>query len=151
MLRVREGRSDDAEPLIAFNTAMAFETEDKSLDPETVSRGVRRVLEDADRGTYLVAERHGVVTGSLYITREWSDWRDGWFWWIQSVFVRPEDRRAGVFRALYEEVVARARSAGDVCGLRLYVEDENHGAQQTYEQLGMRRAGYEMYEVVIAP
>lgn len=146
MPTIRAGRPRDAEPLISFNIAMALETEGKALDPGLVERGVRRALADGARGLYFVAEGDGLILGSLFLTREWSDWRDAWFWWIQSVYVLPDQRRAGVFRALYAEVEARARAAGDVCGLRLYVEGDNRGARRCYEQLGMGHASYEMYE-----
>jgi GNAT superfamily N-acetyltransferase len=149
--RVRPGSLEDAEQLVAFNAAMALETEGKALDPEALARGVRRVLSEPDRGLYFVAERDveagPEVVGALFITREWSDWRDAWFWWIQSVYVRPESRRQGVYRDLYRAVQDRAQAAGDVCGLRLYVEGSNHVARRCYEQLGMEHASYEMYEV----
>ena len=151
MSTIREARGSDAALLVAFNIAMALETEGKALDPELVGRGVRRALADGDRGRYFVSERAGVIVGALLVTREWSDWRDAWFWWIQSVYVQPDQRRGGVFRGLYREVEAQARAAGDVWGLRLYVEGDNRRARQTYEQLGMGHASYELYEVALDP
>ncbi|MHC5210753.1 MAG: GNAT family N-acetyltransferase [Planctomycetota bacterium] len=145
---VRDARADDLDLLAGFNAAMALETEDKPLDSATLARGVAAVLKDASRGRYLVAERGGRPVGALMLTLEWSDWRDGWFWWIQSVFVVPDARRTGVYRALYTAVLDRARAAGDVVGVRLYVEDGNAGAQRTYEALGMAPAGYRVYETV---
>jgi ribosomal protein S18 acetylase RimI-like enzyme len=106
------------------------------------------VLEQPQRGFYLVAERTGVAIGSLLVTYEWSDWRNGDFWWIQSVYVLPAARRGGAFRALYAEVERRAAAAGAV-GLRLYVETENHRAQATYAGLGMQRCHYFMYEALL--
>jgi ribosomal protein S18 acetylase RimI-like enzyme len=143
---VRRATIDDAETLARFNEAMAEETEDKPLDPETVRAGVRAVFDKPDQAFYLVAERSGTIVGSLMITTEWSDWRNADFWWIQSVYVRPEARRTGVYTALHRDVQQRAREAPDVCGLRLYVERENAAAQAAYEELGMTEPPYRMYE-----
>ena len=148
---VRPAAEPDLDLLVAFNLAMARETEDLALDPACLLRGVRSVLGDPDRGRYLVAELDGEPAGALMLTREWSDWRDGWFWWIQSVYVEPRARRRGVYTALYRAVLDQARAAGDVRGVRLYVERANHAAQLTYERLGMRPAHYHMYEVALAP
>ena len=145
-VRVRPARASDLEALVAFNRAMAHETERKRLDAATVRRGVRRALADAGRGRYLVAERGGRVAGALLLTREWSDWRDGWFWWIQSVYVEPAQRRHGVYAALHRAVLSRARAARDVVGVRLYVERRNGRAQRVYAALGMRPAGYLVFE-----
>ena len=146
-LVTRRASLDDLEALLGFQQAMALETERKRLEDDLVRAGLRAILEDAGRGTYLIAERAGQPLGCTMWTVEWSDWRNGWFWWIQSVFVAEEARRTGVFRALYAAVEAEARAAGDVCGIRLYVEHENVGAQATYEALGMQPAHYRMYEV----
>jgi len=143
---VRDARPTDLEALVRFNAAMARETEDLVLDPARLRAGVARALGDPARGRYLVAERDGRVAGALLLTREWSDWRDGWFWWIQSVYVEPAARRHGVYRALHAAVLARAAAAGDVAGVRLYVELANRAAQATYERLGMRRARYVVCE-----
>ena len=99
-IRVRSARASDLEALVVFNLAMALETEGRRLDPPTLRRGVQRALRDGRRGQYLVADRDGRVAGALLITREWSDWRDGCFWWIQIVCVAPDDRRRGVYAAL---------------------------------------------------
>ncbi len=143
---IRTATVADGEAVMANNAAMAAETEGRRLDPDTLRSGVGRVLADPTRGVYYLAELDGSVVGQLLITKEWSDWRDGWFWWIQSVFVAPEARRTGVYRVLHEHVVAEARRAGDVCGIRLYTEQENTQAQQVYERMGMTRSAYVMYE-----
>ena len=143
---IRTATVADVETVVANNAAMAMETEGRRLDPETLRTGVARVLSDPTRGVYYLAEIDGRVVGQLLITREWSDWRDGWFWWIQSVFVVPEARRTGVYRVLHEHVVAEARRAADVCGIRLYTEQANTRAQQVYERMGMQRSAYVMYE-----
>ena len=143
---VREASAADHAVLCAYNQAMAEETEGRRLDEEKLSRGVRAVLADPGKGRYLVAERDGRVVGQLMVTFEWSDWRDGLFWWIQSVYVAPDARRGGVYRALHERVVELARASGEACGVRLYVEVENRTARATYERLGMKPCRYGMYE-----
>jgi GNAT superfamily N-acetyltransferase len=147
LLLIRAATLADIPALLAWNTAMAWETEHKRLDPVVLERGIAGVFEQARRGFYLIAEREGVAVGSLLVTYEWSDWRCGDFWWIQSVYVAPDARRGGVFRALYAEVERLARSARAV-GLRLYVETDNRRAQATYADLGMQECHYLMYESV---
>lgn len=150
-LTLRRGETRDVPTLVAFNQAMAQETEGKALDTGTLTSGVSRFMARPELGYYLVAERPGpdgvlAVQGSLMVTSEWSDWRDGLFWWIQSVYVRPEARRTGVYRALYAEVQRLARAEQDIVGLRLYVEVENTRAQATYRSLGMEELPYRLYE-----
>ncbi len=125
---------------------MALETEGKHLDENILKAGVNAVLSNNDRGFYVVAEEAGRVAGGLLVTREWSDWRNAWFWWIQSVYVVPEARGKGLYRELSAFVWAMAHEAGDVCGVRLYVEKENHTAQAVYQRLGMHETDYLMYE-----
>ena len=145
---VRAALLDDVGTLVDFNLRMAEETEGKLLDIDIVTSGVSAVLEDTTRGFYLVGEIDGKVAGSLLVTTEWSDWRNGVFWWIQSVFVSPEFRRRGVFRALYVETVRRARRVEGVCGCRLYVERGNAAAQAIYTRLGLAETGYKMFEAL---
>jgi GNAT superfamily N-acetyltransferase len=145
-IQIRDASHDDIALLAGYACAMARETEQKMLDPDTVRRGVAAVLEQATRGRYFVATRAGEVVGTAMLTYEWSDWRDGDWWWLQSVYVVPEARRGGVFRALYSHILQAARTTPRVCGLRLYVEHENAAAQATYAALGMRDAGYRMLE-----
>lgn len=145
-VQVRRATRADAEQIAAFQEAMAVETEDRPLDPAVIRAGVEGLFARPEHGFYLVAERAGEVAGSLMVTPEWSDWRGGFFWWVQSVFVRAEHRRAGVYRALYEHVHAQAVQAEDVIGIRLYVERENTGARATYERLGMHETHYRLYE-----
>jgi GNAT superfamily N-acetyltransferase len=145
-MKIRKARPADAAVIAGFNRNLAWETEKQRLNPAIVGRGVRALLKDTAKGTYYVAERGGVIVGQLLITTEWSDWRNGYFWWIQSVYVTSEFRRDGVFRALYGHVEALARSRRDVCGLRLYVEKNNRRAHTTYERLGMKHTHYEIYE-----
>lgn len=147
-LRIRPAVREDLPHLVEWNAAMAMETESRALDREVLARGVAAVFDEPRRGFYLVAERDGHALGSLLVTYEWSDWRNGDFWWIQSVYVVAEARRGGVFRALYDEVARRAGVAGAV-GVRLYVEWDNARAQRTYEGLGMQRCHYHMYEALL--
>ena len=148
-IRIRTARADDLETLVEFNAAMARETEDKTLDPAMLRAGVARVLAEPARGFYLVAECGGTAAGCLMVTFEWSDWRNGDWWWLQSVYVMPGHRRHGVFRALYAEVERRAAAHANVVGIRLYVERENARAQRTYHALGMREDHYRMYAKVL--
>ena len=143
---IRPAVAADADMLAAFNSAMALETEHKRLLPAVVGAGVRRMLAEPAFGFYLVAEAEGRVIGSLMVTTEWSDWRNGRFWWIQSVYVVPGWRRRGVFRALYGQVRERAAREPDVCGFRLYVERDNANAQATYRSLGMDATDYLLFE-----
>ena len=147
-LSIRAATITDLDDLVAWNAAMAWETEHRRLDPATLQRGVSGVFEQPRRGFYLIAERDGVAVGCLLVTYEWSDWRCGDFWWIQSVYVIPAARRGGVFRALYAAVEQGAAAAG-AAGLRLYVETENLHAQTTYAELGMQRCHYFMYEALL--
>ena len=145
-ITIRPARADEAELLATWAEAMAWETEHKRLDPATVRRGVRGVFEQPGRGRYFMAERGGEVAGTLMVTYEWSDWRHGDWWWIQSVYVAPAHRRQGVYAALYAHLKALAQASENVCGLRLYVERGNTPAQRTYTSLGMADAGYLMFE-----
>ena len=135
-----------APALARFNHAMALETEDLELDFERLEQGVRAVLEDPAKGFYTVAERDGQVIGQLLITYEWSDWRNGVFWWVQSVYVAPDHRGQGVYRQIYEAILNQAKQRDDVCGVRLYVEHNNEKAKLTYSRLGMGATEYEMWE-----
>ena len=143
---IRPARVQDAGDIARFNLAMAQETEGKALDPARLRAGVDAVFADARHGFYLVAEIDGTNAGCLMITYEWSDWRNGQWWWLQSVYVREEMRRRGVFRALHGEAERLARGNPAVIGLRLYVERGNVSAQSTYAMLGMHDAGYRLYE-----
>ena len=143
---IRSASPDDISDIAQFNIAMAQETEERQLDPETIQSGVSGVIQSHAHGFYLIAERDQVAVGSLLITFEWSDWRNGTLWWIQSVYVKPEHRRTGVFKALYDAVIARARAAKSVRGIRLYVEQENLDAQSVYQKLSMQKTPYQMFE-----
>lgn len=145
-MRIRDASPDDAQTIARFNSAIAEETEGKRPDPGVLRRGVERGLARPEMCRYWVAESEGQVVGQVMVTFEWSDWRDGVVWWLQSVYVAPAARRRGVFRALYDHVAALAKGDADVKGLRLYVERENERAQRTYEAMGMTATAYLVYE-----
>ena len=143
---IRKAGVADAGKISRFNQAMALETEGKSLIPELVDAGVLRLLQQPALGFYVVAATADRIVACLLVTHEWSDWRNGLFWWIQSVFVEAPWRRQGVYRRLYQHVRDLAAADPGVCGFRLYVEKDNRAAQQTYAALGMTPTDYLIYE-----
>ncbi|MGH9948718.1 MAG: GNAT family N-acetyltransferase [Pyrinomonadaceae bacterium] len=145
-MNIRIANIAEADALVEFNQAMALETEGKHLKSETLSRGVTAVFDDPKKGFYVVAEDAGEIVGGLMVTYEWSDWRNGWFWWIQSVFIRPAARGRSVYSKLYSFVKEKAEIDGNVAGFRLYVEKENEHAQAVYKKLGMEETYYLMFE-----
>ena len=145
MITVRKAKETDSEAIISFQEAMAMETEGLRLDRTVLTPGVRRVFDDPSKGCYYVAEDEGSVIASLLITYEWSDWRNADVWWFQSVYVKKEYRRKGIFRLMYSYIRGEAEANG-IAGLRLYVETNNIVAQKTYESMGMTGEHYRMYE-----
>ncbi len=143
---VRRATHEDLAIIVEFNLAMAAESEDKGLVPEVLTAGVEHLFDESADGFYLMAEVDGASAGSLMVTYEWSDWRDGRFWWIQSVYVLPEFRRKAVYSKMHAWVRKAASTDDNVCGIRLYVEKQNIGAQATYQSLGMVATHYDMYE-----
>jgi GNAT superfamily N-acetyltransferase len=142
----RDARSEDAAAIIDFQLAMARETEELELDHGILTRGVQAVFSDETKGRYFVAESGGRVIGSLMITYEWSDWRNGTVWWIQSVYVIPEFRRRGIYAGLYSHVKALVEPKPEIRGIRLYVDERNKPAQQVYTRLGMNGEHYKVFE-----
>ena len=147
-LTIRKATESDAESIIEFNIAMAMETEEKALKRNDIEHGVHGLLKKPEYGFYMVAELQGNVVGALMVTFEWSDWRNGLIWWIQSVYVTPEYRRNGVYRTMYYKIKQMANKKQDVRGFRLYVEKENIIAQKTYAALGMAETQYKMFEEI---
>jgi len=147
-IAVGRAATEDVAAIAQFNIAMAAETEDLALDPQTVHAGVAAVVSDDRHGFYLVARSDGKAVGSLMITYEWSDWRNGNLWWIQSVYVMPSARKQGIFRLLYDNVISLAKQDGDAAGVRLYVEKDNRGAQEVYRKLGMSETAYRVFEII---
>ena len=147
MLNIRKANPSDAHMISENNCAMAMETEGKVIDPMQAALGVDGLFQHPDFGFYLVAEEAGESVASLMVTYEWSDWRNGLIWWIQSVYVREPFRRRGIYRQMYACLQQMAKASKiPVCGFRLYVENENTSAQQTYRELGMKRCAYQIFE-----
>jgi GNAT superfamily N-acetyltransferase len=144
-MNIRLANVDDTDDLVEFNQAMALETEGKHLEPAVLRLGVANVFTESQKGFYVVAETDGRIVGGLMVTYEWSDWRNAWWWWIQSVYIRPEARGRRIYSKLYDFVKERAAEAG-AYGIRLYVETENVHAQRVYEKVGMERSHYYMYD-----
>lgn len=145
-LTIRDAISADSQRIAEFNSRMAVETEGRELDAAIIGPGVARLVDDTSLGRYWVAEKDGKLVAQIMVTYEWSDWRNGTLWWIQSVYVHPDYRRQGVYTALYRHVEALAKASPDVAGLRLYVENDNKRAQRTYSSLGMVDPGYRVME-----
>jgi len=142
---IREADLDDTQRIVLFNQAMARETEGRELDRKTLTKGVESLLKNPARGRYFVIVKGEEVVGQVMVTTEWSDWRNGQVWWLQSVYVSKRHRREGLYRLLHEHVRETARSE-KVIGIRLYVERDNLPAQETYRALGMERSQYLMFE-----
>jgi len=145
-IHYRDGNPKDARNIVEFQIAMARETEDFALDRDTCTRGVEAVFADSSLGRYFVAENESGLIASLMITPEWSDWRNGVVWWIQSVYVRPDHRRRGAYAGLYEHVKRIAESIETVKGIRLYVDKRNVPAQEVYRRMGMNGEHYQVFE-----
>ncbi len=147
---IRPATVHDVQAILEFNAAMALETEQRRLDLDRLRKGTLALLTQPQHGFYIVAETSSgtirAAVGQLMITFEWSDWRNGVFWWVQSVYVKPEWRRRGVYRAMHEHIAARAKKDSQVCGIRLYVEHRNHDAQAVYQRVGLSPSVYTVYE-----
>lgn len=148
-ITVRPADAGDVGAIIEFNIRLCRETEGRELDPVTVAAGVRRFVSEPARGRYFVATRGGEVVGQAAHTYEWSDWRNGEIWWIQSVYVHPLHRGHGVFRALFTYIKERGEQDAECRGFRLYMERENDSARQSYQRLGFRETGYEVFELLL--
>lgn len=149
MIEIRQAILTDAITIADFNIALCRETEGRELDPVTVTEGVKRFVSEPTRGRYFVALIDGEIVGQTAHTFEWSDWRNGEIWWIQSVFVAPQYRSMGVFRALFGHIKKLGEEDEECCGIRLYMERENHSARQSYLRLGFEEAGYEVFELLL--
>jgi ribosomal protein S18 acetylase RimI-like enzyme len=149
-LTIRLARPEDVLTIASFSAAMALETEGRHLDLERLHKGTIALLESTDRGFYMVAEIEQTgdrqLLGQLMITYEWSDWRNGTFWWIQSVYVAPQWRRRGVYSSMHKYIMALAQADPQVCGIRLYVEQENRTAQTVYSRVGLSLSRYKVFE-----
>ena len=148
-ISIRDATTADAATIADYNSRMAEETEGRALDPHLIGAGVSALLGDKNKGRYWVAVSGDDIVGQLMVTYEWSDWRNAMIWWIQSVYVPSKYRRKGVFSALYRHVETLAKAEAGVCGLRLYVEENNQRAQQTYKALGMIKPSYLVMEAML--
>ena len=149
-IEIRQANPSDAPVIAEFNLRLAEETENLRLEPACVRSGVDAILRDPAKGLYFVAEVQGTVVGQVMITYEWSDWRNGDLWWLQSVYVKTEFRRQGIFRMLFDHLQKLALARKDVAGLRLYMHADNTRARSSYEKLGMKRTRYEVFELDLA-
>ena len=145
---INKGQTEDIEVIAGFQVDMAMESEGTLLDKETVIKGVSAAMNDENKGSYYVARVDGKAVGSLMLTREWSDWNNGWYWWIQSVYVAPEYRRQGIYRNLYHTVCEDAKKQ-NVAQVRLYVDKTNIRGQKVYSSLGMQESHYLIYETAL--
>lgn len=143
---IRKAVIGDLETIVKFNYNLAKETEGKELILDIVTKGVKSILEDASKGQYYVYEIDNKVAGQIMYTYEWSDWRNGMFLWIQSVYVDDGYRRQGIYKKLYNHVKNICDNDDEMIGIRLYVEKENLNAKTTYKSLGMQECNYHMYE-----
>ena len=147
-MEISIGTYNDIEAITGFQIAMGLESEGTILHSERVHNGVTAVMEDESKGTYIVARIEGRTVASLMITREWSDWNNGWYWWIQSVYVMPEYRGKGIFKSMFTKVIEMAKEQ-NIAQVRLYVDRYNSNAQKVYQKLGMEECHYLMYETTV--
>lgn len=145
---IRYAKLSDVDAIVQFNLEMAYETEGISLSVEKLTDGVKAVFDDNTKGFYVIAESDNKPVGQALVTYEWSDWRNAIFWWIQSVYVVPEYRGAGIFKEIFNYIRSTAESS-NVCGIRLYVERNNHIAKSVYKRLGMEESHYDLYELML--
>ncbi len=150
MMQIRQAVSTDVDTIAHFNIALCRETEGRELDPVTVAHGVSRFVNESKRGKYFVAVIDDQIVGQAAHTFEWSDWRNGELWWIQSVYVHPDFRGRGVFRALFLHIEKLGAADVDCCGIRLYMERENETARASYRRLGFHETGYVVFERLFA-
>jgi ribosomal protein S18 acetylase RimI-like enzyme len=150
-LAIRPARATDLEFLVEGNALLALETEGRELDRDLLAEGVALALADEARGRYFLADDGEEPIGQLLVTREWSDWRAGWFWWVCSIYVVPAARGRGVFTLLWQHLLSLAQRDPEVCGIRLYVDERNDAALAVYDRIGMRDAGYRVFEVDFTP
>ena len=146
-MKITQPGIEDINSLVDFNIKMAKETENKILNKKIVTKGVSEVLNDTTLGYYVIAKNKNTILGSLMITYEWSDWRNGMFWWIQSVYVEKEYRQQGVYKQMYSYIKDKALKDNSCTGIRLYVEQENKIAQSVYKKLEMKETHYKLFEI----
>ena len=144
-INIREANKGDLAILVHNNQALAEETEALLLDKDVLREGIEQALK-REECHYFVAVIGEKVVGQTMITYEWSDWRNGIIWWIQSVYVLPAHRKQGIFRVLFKHIENLAKVNPQVKALRLYVMHNNNAGQDTYQSLGMNDSGYIVFE-----
>lgn len=145
---ITKGQIEDIENIAQFQVDMAMESEGTQLDKDIVTKGVSAAMADENKGLYYIARVDGKAVGSLMLTREWSDWNNGWYWWIQSVYVAPDYRRQGVYKSMYQAVCTDAKQQ-NVAQVRLSVDKTNTRGQEVYSSLGMQESHYLIYETTL--
>ena len=145
---ITKGQIEDTENIAQFQVDMAMESEGTQLDKDIVTKGVSAAMADENKGLYYIARVDGKAVGSLMLTREWSDWNNGWYWWIQSVYVAPDYRRQGVYKSMYQAVCTDAKQQ-NIAQVRLYVDKTNTRGQKVYSSLGMQESHYLIYETTL--
>jgi len=145
-ITIRDANAQDKQAIIDFQMEMALETETLKLDRDILTKGVNSVFDDSNKARYFIAESDSMTVGMLMITYEWSDWRNGWVWWIQSVYTKPGFRKMGIYKMLYDHIKGLVNASDNIRGLRLYVDKRNVPAQKVYESLGMSGEHYTTYE-----
>lgn len=145
-VEIRKAEISDILIIKGFQLLLALESEGISLDQDILQKGIQAVFDDGEKGQYYLAVKEGKAIATLLITREWSDWRNGTVWWIQSVYVEKQHRKSGVFKKMYEYLKNAVIEDSSVRGLRLYVDNHNENAQAVYRQLGMDGNHYRFFE-----
>jgi RimJ/RimL family protein N-acetyltransferase len=145
---IRKSRPEDISTIVDFQQRLALESENFQLDGDTVAKGIKAMFDDPSRGVYFVAEVNGEIAGCHSITYEWSDWRNGMVWWLQSVYVVEKHRKNGVFRAMFENLKTLITNDPSLAGLRLYVDKSNARAQKVYQAMGMNGEHYSVFELM---
>lgn len=148
VVSIRKSKAQDIDVIAGFQQRLALETENFNLDLTTVKKGMRAMLDDPSRGTYFIAEVDGEIAGCHSITYEWSDWRNGMVWWLQSVYVVEKHRKNGVFKAMFDNLRNMIAADPNVAGLRLYVDKSNERAQNVYKAMGMNGEHYSVFEMM---
>ena len=143
---IRKAILKDLGVLADFQQRLAFESENIRLNEENLRAGLTALLTDATKGVYYLVEDDGSPVGCHLITYEWSDWRNGMVWWLQSVYVIDSHRKKGVFRKMYDNLINIIRNDAGIIGLRLYVDKTNHRAMKVYDTMGMNGDHYTVYE-----
>lgn len=146
MVQIRLATEEDSKEIIDFQLKMALESEGVKLNHDTLTDGVVAVFRDSQKGKYFVAEDSQKIVGSMLITYEWSDWRNQWVYWLQSVYIIPAYRGKGIFRLMYQQIKNQVEREKGVAGIRLYVDVSNKHAIGVYNSVEMDGDHYKVFE-----